>query len=137
MGWTYGWRMRVSRWECNECALKRSGMFAFATRIAGGTHRASAALAGDHSVADLLACNTKALLLQVGDGTLLHGIEPIAQRAMAIGRVGELVTHVIVDLFHRRSPLEVDIDVLGRGAEDLVDHLIAKEGLGTVHGGRA
>src|SRR5438034_11641114 len=65
-----------------------------------------AALAGDQSVAGLLACDTKALLLQVADGTLLHGIEPIAQRAAAIDRVGELVTHVIVDLLHRRAPLE-------------------------------
>ncbi len=77
------------------------------------------------------------MLLQVGDGTLLHGIEPIAQGAVAIDRVSELVPHVIVDLFHCWAPLEVDIDLLGRGAEDLVDHLIAKEWLGTVHDGRA
>ena len=112
-------------------------MFAFATRIAGGTHRASAAVAGDQNVAGLLGCDTKALLFHVGDGTLLHGIEPIAQSAMAIDDVGELVTYIIVDLGHRRPPLEVDIDVLGRVAEDLVDHLIAIERLRTVHAGRA
>src|SRR5215470_9687473 len=116
-------------------------MLAFATRIAGGTHTHRAAsrpaVAGDHRMANLLGRDTKALLLQVGDGTLLHGIEPIAQGAVAIDRVGELVPYVIVDLFHRRSPLEVDVDVLGRVAEDLTDDLIAKERLGTVHGAQA
>src|SRR4051794_10462375 len=96
-----------------------------------------AALAGDQNVVGLLGCDSKALLFHVGDRTLLHGIEPIAQSATAIDGVGELVTYIIVDLGHRRPPLEVDIDVLGRLAEDLVDHLIAIERLRTVHGGRA
>src|SRR2546425_3052304 len=130
--------MRFSRWEYNAFPLNISGMFAFAARIAGGTHRACAPWSSrtgrrpERSWPASLGGDTKALLFQVGDGTLLHGVEPIAQRAVAIDRVGELVPHVIVDLFHRRPPLEVDIDLLGRCAEDLVDHLIAKERLGTV-----
>src|SRR5205807_7666295 len=37
----------------------------------------------------LLGCHAKALLFHVGDGTLLHRIEPIGQSAPAIDRVGE------------------------------------------------
>ncbi len=72
----------------------------------------------------------------VGDGTLLYGIESVAEGAVTIDRVGEIVTHVVVDLYHGWAPLEVDIDLLGRGAEDLVDHLVAIIRLRTVHRGR-
>ena len=76
-----------------------------------------------------LGCHAKALLFQVGDRTLLHGIEPIGQGAPAIDRDSELVTYVIVDLFHRRPPLEVDIDMRRRILEHLAEGLIAKERL--------
>ena len=86
-------------------------------------------MVGDQSVAGLLGGDTKALLFHVGDGTLLHGIEPIAQRAPANDRVSELVIDVIVDLFYRRPPLEIDIDMRRRILEHLAGGLIAKERL--------
>src|SRR5690348_6465427 len=114
--------------------LTSSGWCAFLTRIAEGDAGSSAASGGKAVTGcqTLLGRDGKTLLLQVGNGTLLHGIEPIHQGAVPIDRVGELVPHVVVDLYHRRSPLEVDVDLLGRVEEDLADHLIAKERLGTV-----
>ena len=85
----------------------------------------------------VLGTYTKALLFEVSDGTLLHCIKSIAHSAFANGGIGELVPHVVVDLLHGGSPLEIDIDLLGGGTEDFVNYLIAKEWLWAVHGGGA
>jgi len=77
----------------------------------------------------LLRTDVETLLFHEGDGALLHRIEPITQGAPPIDSVSEIVTHVVVDLFHCWAPLEVDIHLLSRVAEDLVDHLVAKERL--------
>ncbi len=63
----------------------------------------------DSYLAGLLSTNIKALLLHVGDSTLLHGIEPIHQGAVAIDHIGEIVTDVGIDLAGGRPPLEIDI----------------------------
>src|SRR2546421_6065536 len=96
-----------------------------------------AAVAACHSVPGLLASDTEALLLHEGDGTLLRRIERIRQGAFAIDRVGEIVTHIGVDLVDGRSPVEAGIHLIGRLLEYGVDHLVAEEWLGAVHRGRA
>src|SRR5436305_2036481 len=76
--------------------------------------------------------DAKALLFHEGDSGLLHFVKRIYQCTLAIGRIGEIITKISVNLIDSRPPLEIDIHMCRLLLEELAEVLIPKEWVGAV-----